>query len=48
MTIQKFLIFLPYYIINDFFRDSILICGIDANLDADADAVNIFERYRRK
>ena len=47
MTIQKFLIFLPYYTYNQrFFRNSTLICGIDANLDADA--ANIFERYRRK
>ena len=32
------------------FLNNILICGIDANLDADvdADAVNIFESYRRK
>ena len=25
-----------------------LICRIDANLDVDADAANIFERYRRR
>ena len=30
------------------FLNNILICEIDANLDADADAVNIFESYWRK